>query len=101
MSLPIYLTQNKDLGLMQTGWAQQLNPVIQNPLTQGILLKNVPLVSGANVINHLLGRKLQGWIVTRIQGAFTLYDTQSSNPMPELTLQLVSSAASQVDLYVF
>ena len=95
------MTQNKDLSLMQTGWAQQLNPVIQNPVTQGLLLKNVFLVAGINNINHLLGRKLQGWIVTRISASFVLYDSQDSNPMPELTLQLFSTAAAKVDLYVF
>jgi len=86
---------------MQTKWAAQLNPIIDNPISQGILLKNQVLVSGANVINHKLGRKLQGWIVTRIRASATLYDTQDANSSPALTLQLTASAGVTVDLYVF
>jgi len=89
------------MGLMQTAWATQLNPVIANPLAQGRLIQNVSLVSGANVINHQLGRKLQGWILTRQRSAASIYDTQDSNTMPALTLQLTSSAAVTVDLFVF
>lgn len=102
MSLPIFNTDSKDMSLLQTNWASALNPVIDNPITKGIQLKNVTLVTGANVINHLLGRKLQGWIVVRSHGsAATIYDTQDNNQIPNLTLQLNSSAGVLVDIYVY
>jgi hypothetical protein len=101
MALPIFQTGSKDLSQMQTTWAQKLNPVIDSPISQGLLLKSVSLSSGANTINHTLGRKLQGWIVVRIRSGASIYDTQDSNSMPELTLTLVSSANAVVDLFVF
>lgn len=87
---------------MQSSWASQLNPLLALPLSQGLLLKNVVLVSGTNAVNHKLGRALQGWIVTRVRNnAVTLYDLQDSNQSPALTLLLNASTGATVDLFVF
>lgn len=99
--LPKFGTANEELNLLQTTWAKQLDPLLRLPLNQSLLLKNVPLAVGANVVNHLLGRKLQGWTVVRLRAAAAIYDTQDSNPIPNLTLNLSSSAAVVVDLLVF
>lgn len=95
------LPQKQPLELMQTSWAQQLNPVIANQLLNGILLKNQVLTTGTNIINHKLGRNLQGWIPTRVRASATFYDTQDNNQSPNLTLVIVSSANCTIDLWVF
>lgn len=100
--LPSFQTNDPALARLQTAWAKALNPVVDAPLLQGILLQGLELASGANVIDHRLGRAPQGYIVTRMRGtAATLIDTQESNPRPALTLQITASAATTVDLYVF
>lgn len=102
MSLPIYHTGNKDLSLLQTTWATQINPVLDNPLVDGLLLTGVVLSLGSpTTINHKLGRKLQGWILVGINAAAVIYDSQASNQSPQLTLILNSSAACTVSLWVF
>jgi hypothetical protein len=95
------LPQRLSLPSMQTTWAQQLDPVIANPLNNSLILKNISLVAGSNVIPHLLGRKLVGWIPTRVRASATLYDTQDASQTPQLTLTLVASAPVVVDLAVF
>lgn len=82
-------------------WATAIEPVINNPINQGLLLQNIALVSGPNVINHKLGRKLVGWMIASIDAPATVYDTQASNQMPALTLQLTASAACQVSIWAF
>ena len=98
MALPYFLTSNKELSLLQTSWQAQINPVLANPFVQGILIEDVALVNGSTVINHLLGRKQQGWVLVDISGAATIYRSQ---PFNSLTLTLVSSAAVTVNLYCF
>lgn len=87
--------------LAQTTWATQLDPIIANPLSNSIILKNVSLAAGTNVVNHKLGRVLQGWNSTRIRAAATIYDLQDTNQTPGLTLVLVASAPVIIDLAVF
>lgn len=99
--LPIYKTNNKDIQTLQTNWSQQLNPVISQPFNQGLILKRVNLLMGINQVNHLLGRKLQGWSIVRQRDPARFYDLQDDNQTPQLTLSLVSSADASVDILVF
>lgn len=102
MSLPIVMSPNQQMTQMQNLWSASLNPILNNELVNGRLVRNVELITGTTVINHGLGRVLNGWLVTRLRGSGpTIYDTQSTNTMPQLTLNLVSSAPVTIDLWVF
>ena len=100
-SLPQFPSDDRTLQMLQTRWKSILEPLLANPANNSSILKSVVLASGANTINHLLGRKLQGWKVVRQRSAATVYDTQDSNQTPELTLKLVASANVTVDIEVF
>jgi len=95
------LPQKLPLDMMQTSWAQQLNPIIACPLLNGRLMTDIALVNGVTVVNHKLGRKLVGWQLTGINGPAVIYDNQATNQIPELTLSLTSNAAVTVSLWVF
>lgn len=95
------LPQKQALSLMQTTWAQQLDPVISNEIVNGQLLQNQSLINGVTVVNHKLGRKLVGWFIVGINGAASVYDSQATNQTPQLTLVLNSNAAVSVNLWVF
>lgn len=79
-------------------WAAELNPLIKNPFNNVLILKNVVLASGDNVINHSLGTTPQGWVITDIQGAATIY---RNAPFNNTTLTLNSSAGVTVSIGVF
>lgn len=96
-----FKTPDTALTLLQTAWADKLDPIIDNPLSQGVLLPALSLRSGSNIINHKLGKELQGWLIVRQNASATFYDTQASNSLPGLTLTLVASAPVTVSLYVF
>lgn len=93
-----YQTSDQALTLMQNSWAAQLNPVISNVLVRGLLLTNVALINGATVINHLLSRTQQGWMIVDQNGAAQIY---RSAPLNNKTLTLTSNAAVTVSLWVF
>lgn len=87
--------------MLQTRWASLLEPTLNNAATQGQVLKSVALSIGPNVVNHKLGRKLQGWCIVRKRASSDIYDTQDTNQTPELTLTLQASIAVVVDIYVY
>lgn len=101
MSLPSFNTRIQEFSLMQSAWATQLDPVINLPTNKGLILKEVQLVTGSNLVNHRLSRNLQGWFIIRQRGPASVYDTQDTNQQSTLTLSLVSSANVSVDLFVF
>jgi len=82
-------------------WASILNPIVANPIVNSLILKDVVLAAGDNTINHRLGRKLQGYLIVGINAAATIYDKQSTNQMPQLTLVLNSSAPATAQILVF
>lgn len=97
MTLPLRL----DWNTAQDRWANILNPVANFTPVNGLILTSIPVKTGNNSINHMLGRNLQGWIPVRLRSSVSLYDTQDSNQMPSLTLQLVASADAVIDIWVF
>ena len=96
MALPL----NLPLAQMQTKWKAALDPLLGDPTNNASVLKNVSLIEGTNVINHKLGRSMQGWFITDQQGAANIYRPNTA-PFNSLTLTLISSAAVTVNLGVF
>jgi hypothetical protein len=92
------LPQALPLAQMQTTWASQINPVLNNQLVNGLLLTGIVLAAGPNTISHKLGRQMQGWVVTDSTSAVTVY---RSAPFNSSTLTLTSSGAGQLSLWVF
>ena len=66
-----------------------------------IVLNNIQLSQGVNVIPHTLNRTLTGWKITRINGVSNIYDLQSTSANVGVYLYLNSSAAVQVSIEVF
>ncbi len=97
MKLPQGLPQVQQ----ENTWATIIEPFLNNPPNNSLILPNISLTAGSNVINHRLGRKLSGWKTTRVRANVTLYDTQDDNQTPQLTLVLVASAPAVIDVEVF
>lgn len=98
-NLPIFLDPLKNFIQLQTNWAKFLNPIIGNTVVNGIVLKDLSLSTGDNVISHLLQRNIQGYFVVDQNAAAQFYRKASSQPT--LTLILNSSANVVISLYVF
>ncbi len=100
MALPIYKSDDNNFMLMETAWASQINPVIENAVVKGVLQRGIKLVTGTNSINHKLGRNLQGYIITDMQDIYSQIFRTTSNT-PNLTVNLTSSVDVTVDIYCF
>lgn len=98
MNLPLIKDDNQTMQLIQTKWSSILNPLLAKPISSAGQLKGINLINGVTVVNHLLGRTMQGWIITDSDAASTIYRSQ---PFNNLTLTLTSNAACTVDIMVF
>ncbi len=100
MSLPQFNTSDRILSMMQSRWASQLDPVVENPLLKGVILKDVTLAIGDNTVDHKLQRVPQGYLVIDMKDVFSQIFRKESS-MPTLNIILNSSALTVVTLYVF
>ena len=98
MQLPIIKTGQPQFDTQQGRWKSILDPLLAKPLSDLLILPNVVLTAGANVINHRLGRIPQGWVVLDIDAASLIY---RSAPFNKLTLNLICSAPATISLGVF
>ena len=92
------LSSKLEWEMAQNKWAGVLNPIIANPITNPTILKNISLVAGVNVINHGLQKTQQGWFISDINAAATVFRSQ---PFNDKTITLTSSAAVTINLVVF
>lgn len=79
-------------------WKSLLDPVIAAPMTGVLVLQEIDLKIGTNVINHKLAQMQQGWFLTDQDGPASIY---RSAPFSSTTLTLTSSAAVTVNIGVF
>lgn len=91
------LSSNLPWEMANPKWAAQLNPIIASPLSLVSIIQ-ATLINGSTTINHGLGRPLQGWFLTDVNGAATIYRSQ---PFNDKTLTLTSSAVVTVSIGVF
>lgn len=98
VQLPWFLSKDTAIMQLQTVWRSILNPFIAQAYLNGLLLKQVSLVSGANVVNHKLNRMQQGWVIADQNAVASIYRSQAFN---DETLTLVSSATVTINLWVF
>jgi len=92
------LSQKLDWELMNPILASVLNPIIASPLSSALILKNIQLKIGTNIINHGLGRLMQGWFLTDVNGSAVIFRSASMNA---LTLTLTSNAVVTVSIGCF
>lgn len=83
--------------LMNPKLAAALNPVLAIPQNSGRIIP-YNLVTGANIINHGLGRMMIGWTITDINAAVTVY---RSAPMNATNITLTASGPATIMLEVF
>lgn len=101
IKIPYQQSQDKNFNLFQTQLATALQPITSIPTCKSTLLTGQQLNAGANTIQTSLGYPLSGWYIVRQRAQAAIWDTQDSNPSPNTTLILNSSASVSVDIIVF
>jgi hypothetical protein len=84
---------------MQDSAAEALRSV-QQPIVDGVLLRDVVLSNFSADINHGLGRRWNGYVVTRSSNGLWVFDGTGS-PDPKTAISLLSTNDTVVDLWVF
>ena len=93
---------DKETSKLQDNIDVYLNQLTNIPLLDGVLLRDVVLSTGSvTKVDHKLGRKLIGWMITRQRASSIIWDTQDTNNNKNTTLDLNCSADVTIDIWVF
>jgi hypothetical protein len=92
------LSPKLDWSLANPKWAATLNPVLTKPINSSQSIIAFSLVAGVNTIPHKLGQQLQGWYITDINAAITLF---RSEPFNKYSLTLTASGPATINIEVF
>jgi len=98
--IPLILNpQTKDLQRIQSNIIEAVDFIQLSPLTGDVsYVEGVELSTGSNVVNHKLGRKPIGYIVTDINAAVTVY---RSGSFASESVALTSSGNATVSFIFF
>lgn len=101
MSLPLPLPERLELAHLKTQlqtWRDRLAPVLALlPVTRGRLI-SADLASGAQLLEHRLGRAPVGWILVSPRAAMTVHQHDEADVA---SLPLTSTASGSVVLWVW
>jgi len=96
-AIPQMQSDSRTENQLQSNIIRGIQPLLKNPMAIVSHLQGVQLFTGSNLVNHGLFQQLQGYFVSRINGAATIYDTAAT----ATTLTLHSSADVTVSLICF
>ncbi len=85
---------------VQTHIQTALRPLLQNPLGDGALQKEIELGVSEVLVSHGLGRRPEGFIVTRQNASASIYESSTAT-FPDRQIALTASATVTADIYFF
>ena len=95
-------TKDDELRRVQDEVALGFQQVDRQPFMNGVILTGTVLASGTDTkVNHGLGRVPQGFVILAKNATADVWTSTTTNPRPELTIILKSSAAVTVTVWIF
>jgi len=94
-------TDNQTLSLIQDNFSKTIDDLGNVPVVNSLILPNVSLSAGLNMVPHKLGRPWIGALVVAQTGPASIGFDQAQNQNKALTLPAVASGDCTVTLLVF
>ena len=92
---------NEEVTRLQSHIKTALNPLLELPISDGILIKGLSIETTDTRVNHGLGREYEGFIITRLKSNSVIFESSSTNDTPDRTIILKASATATADIYFF
>ena len=93
-------TSDPILDRVQDNIKVAFDPIVRHPLMEGVHKKGVAVGTASVEVNHGLGRKPQGFIVTLQDGSGVTYKS-GETLFPEITIEITSTVNMNCDIFFF
>jgi hypothetical protein len=92
---------SEEVTRLQSHIRTTLNPLLELPISDGVLQTDLSIATTDTLIDHKLGRQYEGFIITRLKSNSVIYESSSTNDIPDRTIILKASATATADIYFF
>ena len=94
-------SENAEVNRLQSHIKTTLSPLLQLPISDGVLIKDLSIETTDTRVNHGLGRTYEGFIITRLQSNAVIFESSTENTDKNLFIFLKGSSAATADIYFF
>ena len=92
---------NEDITRLQSHIKTVLSPLLDLPISDGVLVKSIDIETTDTLVEHKLGREFEGFIITKLNANSVIYESSSDNFIKNRQIILKGSATANVDIYFF
>ena len=94
-------SDNAEINRLQSHIKTALSPLLELPISDGVLIKDLSIETSDTRVNHGLGRTYEGFIVTRLKSNSVIFESDTENTDKNLFILLKGSATATADIYFF
>jgi len=92
---------NEEVTRLQSHIKTTLNPLLELPISDGVLIKNLSIATSDTIVEHKLAREYEGFIITRLKSNSVIYESDTANTFKDRKIILKASATATADIYFY
>ncbi len=77
---------NEEVTRLQSHIKTTLNPLLELPISDGVLIKDLSIATSDTLVEHKLGRDYEGFIITRLKTNSVIFESDTANDFKDLRL---------------
>ena len=94
-------SKEQEVTRLQSHLKTVLNPLLELPISDGVLIKDLTVNTTDTLIEHKLGRKPEGFLITGLKSNSVIYESATANDEAASLIILIASATATADIYFF
>ena len=92
---------NEEVTRLQSHIKTTLNPLLELPISDGVLIKDLSIATSDTLVEHKLGREYEGVIITRLKTNSGIFESDTANDFKDRKIILKASATATADIYFY
>ena len=94
-------TPEETVNRVQSNIHTAIRPLLRLPFADGVHKKDVSITTSDTLVNHGLGRNMEGYIITKQNADTSIYVSNTSNGLTQYQPSLKAGASVTADIFFF
>lgn len=94
-------TPEETVNRVQSNIHTAIRPLLNLPFADGVHKKDVAITTSDTLVDHGLGRNMEGYIITKQDADTSIFVSNTSNDIPQFQVILKAGATVTADIFFF